>query len=315
MSLRIGLINQLHGSPDGPQPAPTWESISERASVAESVGFDTFVFEDALLYCDEKPSQGCWESVSIAAALAATTSRIEIGPSVFSAPYRSAAMTAKIAETLDEISGGRFIFGIGAGNVPDSDYEAFGFPTDHRYSRFAEAIEIIHGLLKRGEVDYAGEYYSARKAELVVRGPRSQGPPIIIAAQGPKMLRLVARYADGWNWWTLDHRSATETLRPIVEELERACDEVGRDPATLNRSLDFYTVAPLSSGDESGALGKADDVDGMAPTALTGTAEEIGATLLGFAALGFDEIRCDVHPKTPEGIEAMREVVDLVHAG
>jgi hypothetical protein len=93
-----------------------------------------------------------------------------------------------------------------------------------------------------------------------------------------------------------------ETLRPIIEELERACGEVGRDPATLQRSLDLYTVDPLNQvgNDES---------------ALTGTAEEIGGTLLGFTALGFGEVRCDVYPKTVEGIEAMKEVVDLVHAG
>ena len=300
--MRIGLMNHLHGSPDSPQPAPTWESISQRASVAEAVGFDSFVFEDESLYHAAKHSRGHWDSVSIAAALAATTSRIEIGPSVFSAPYRSAALTAKIAETIDEISGGRFIFGIGAGNAPDYDYEAFGVPTDHRYSRFAEAIEIIHGLLKNGTVDYAGEYHSARSAELVLRGPRPQGPPIIIAAKGSKMLRLVARYADCWNWWSFDHRSAMETLRPIIEELERACGEVGRDPATLQRSLDLGIVDPLHR------------IDGQS-SVLTGTAEEIGGTLLGFAALGFGEIRCDVYPWTVEGIEAMKEVVDLVHAG
>ena len=310
--MRIGLINQLHGSPDGPQ-SPTWESISQRASVAETVGFDSFVFEDALLYRDEESSQGCWESVSIAAALAATTSRIEIGPSVFSAPYRSAAMTAKIAETLDEISGGRFTFGIGAGNVPDYDYEAFGFPIDHRYSRFAEAIQIIHSLLKNGSVDHTGEYHSARNAELVLRGPRPQGPPIIIAAQGPKMLRLVARYADSWNWWTLDHHTAKENLQPIIEELERACDEVGRDPTTLRRCLDFYTIAPLSRVDEGTSTTTAEEVDGMQPITLTGTAEEIAGTLLEFAEMGFDEIRCDLHPKTIEAIECMKEVVDLVH--
>ncbi len=264
------------------------------------------------MYRDANSSQGYWESVSIAAALAATTSRIEIGPSVFSAPYRSAAMTAKIAETLDEISGGRFIFGIGAGNVPDYDYEAFGFPTDHRYARFAEAIQIIHGLLKDRRVDYLGEYHSARNAELVLRGPRSQGPPIVIAAQRPKMLRLVARYADSWNWWTLDHRTAKKSLQPIIEELERACDEVGRDPTTLQRCLDFYTITPLSRADEA-TPATVEEVDGMQPITLSGTPEEIAGTLLGYTEMGFDEIRCDVHPKTIEAIEGMKEVVDLVH--
>ncbi len=93
-----------------------------------------------------------------------------------------------------------------------------------------------------------------------------------------------------------------EALRPIIEELERACGEVGSDPATLQRSLDLYTVDPLHRANDS-------------ESALTGTAEEIGETLLGFAALGFNEVRCDVYPKTVEGIEAMKEVVDLVHAG
>jgi alkanesulfonate monooxygenase SsuD/methylene tetrahydromethanopterin reductase-like flavin-dependent oxidoreductase (luciferase family) len=117
------------------------------------------------------------------------------------------------------------------------------------------------------------------------------------------MLRLVARYADCWNWWISDHRSAIDTLRPIIEELERACGEVGRDPATLQRSLDLYSVD---------SLGK---TDGRLPSLVTGTAEEISETLLGFAALGFGEVRCLLFSQTVEGIEAMKEVVDLVHAG
>lgn len=112
-----------------------------------------------------------WESVSIAAGLAAATSRIVVAHSVVNAPHRSPAMTASIATTLDEISGGRHGLGIGAGNTLDSDYEAFGFPTDRRYSRFAEAIRIIHGLLKTGRIDFEGEFCSAKDSELVLRGP------------------------------------------------------------------------------------------------------------------------------------------------
>jgi len=101
-----------------------------------------FVFEDALLYLGEKGADGVWESVSIAAALAAVTDRIHLGQSVINSPYRSPAMTAKIGDTIDEISGGRYVLGIGAGNTPDSDYEAFGFPTDKRFSRFAQSSPI-----------------------------------------------------------------------------------------------------------------------------------------------------------------------------
>ena len=180
--MRIGLIIQLHGSPDSGLPPPTWERVKGFASTAEDVGFDSLVFEDALIYREADTTRGCWESMAIAAGLAAVTSRIEFGQSVVNAPYRSPALTAKIAETIDEISGGRYICGIGAGNTEDYDYQAFGFPSDHRYSRFAEAIQILHGLLKEGRVDFTGQYHSAEDSELDLRGPRTQGPPIVVAA-------------------------------------------------------------------------------------------------------------------------------------
>lgn len=309
--MRIGLINQLHGRPRSDAPAPSWESIQQRARVAETVGFDVFVFEDALLYRQENATDGLWESVSIAAALAATTDRIHLGQSVLNSPYRSPAMTAKIAETIDEISGGRYVLGIGAGNTPDSDYEAFGFPIDRRYSRFAEAIHIIHALLKTGRVDFEGEFYSAKDAEMVLRGPRPEGPPINIAAGGPKMLHLAARYGDAWNWWaggeTLE-QSASRLLA-VSERLDLACEARERDPATLGRTLDLYTVVP----EEFRASARSPDSLPIQQP-VTGTNEEIVDYLRRFGKIGFDEIRCDVWPKTTEAIEAMQPVVEAVHA-
>ena len=257
--MKIGLITQLHGRPGGDTPAPSWASVSERAATAEAAGFDMFVFEDALLYRGETATDGAWESVSIAAAIAATTTDIGLGQSVLNSPYRSPAMTAKIADTIDEISGGRFVLGIGAGNTEDSDYQAFGFPTDKRYSRFAEAIQIIHGLLKNGSIDFEGEFYSARQAELVLRGPRPQGPPINIAAGGPRMLQLAARYGDAWNWWGWDETLAEvgDRLRPIIDVLERSCENEDRDPATLRRTFDLYTVVPESFSSRSETAGMA----------------------------------------------------------
>lgn len=305
--MRIGLINQLHGRSDGVTREPSWESIRERAITAEAASFDMFVFEDALLYRGEETTDGVWESVSIAAAVAATTSRINLGQSVVNSPYRSPAMTAKIADTIDEISGGRFVLGIGAGNTADSDYEAFGFPTDKRYSRFAEAIKIIHSLLKTGQVDFEGEFYTARRAELVLRGPRQEGPPINIAAGGPKMLQLVAKYADAWNWWgwdeTLEH--INERLEPIIALLTQACEVDGRDLSSLGRTFDLYTVVPEGFN--------TDGLDMKRP--VTGTSEEIASYLLSLGDLGFEEVRCDVYPKTATAVEAMHTVVEIVHAG
>jgi len=305
--MKIGLINQLHGRPDGNEPAPSWASISERAATAEAAGFDIFVFEDALLYRGRETADGVWESVSIAAAIAATTSRMELGQSVINSPYRSPAMTAKIADTIDEISGGRYVLGIGAGNTPDSDYEAFGFPTDKRYSRFAEAIQIIHGLLKNGEIDFEGEFYTAKQAELVLRGPRPDGPPINIAAGGPRMLQLVAKYADAWNLWGWGEtlQEIGQRLEPILELLEHACETEGRDLSTLDRTFDFYAVVP------EGFSG--DGLEMEHPVA--GTSEEIAEHILSIGELGFGEARCDVFPKTAAAVEAMQPVVEIVHTG
>jgi alkanesulfonate monooxygenase SsuD/methylene tetrahydromethanopterin reductase-like flavin-dependent oxidoreductase (luciferase family) len=299
--VRIGIIIGLHGRQG---EAPSWQHIRDQVLAAEAVGFDVAVVEDALLHpADGHPSEGYWESVSMAGALATVTSRIEIGHSVLNAPYRSAGLTAKIAETLDEIAGGRFLLGIGLGNT--SDYDQFGIPADMRYSRFAETIEIIHALLNAGRADFAGRYQSVRGAEMVPRGPRSQGPPIVIAGKGPKMLRLTARFADGWNWWSVGAPDL-EPLRPIVAELERACDEVGRDPSTLRRTLDVYSLDPLGtfSGSEE---------------PIRGTSAEIAEALLRFGELGFEEVRVNVFPidsldALPRAIEALSEVVELLHA-
>jgi alkanesulfonate monooxygenase SsuD/methylene tetrahydromethanopterin reductase-like flavin-dependent oxidoreductase (luciferase family) len=308
--MRIGLINQLHGRPGGDPPPPSWASLEARARAAEAVGFDSFVYEDALLYRgdetedgyrDGSDADGCWEAVSISGALAAVTERMEIGPSVFNAPYRSAALLARIADTLDEISGGRFVFGLGAGNTADSDYEAFGFPTDRRYSRFEEAIQIIHGLLKSDAVDFDGVYHSAKRSELVLRGPRSGGPPIMIAAGGPKMMRLTARYADAWNWWSWGQHDSFHALREKVEQFEAACDAEGRDPATIGRTVDVYSF------DLTGDSGK--------DHAMVGTQVEMAEALLGLADLGFDEARVDLYPKTVGAVEAFGPIIDQVHAG
>jgi alkanesulfonate monooxygenase SsuD/methylene tetrahydromethanopterin reductase-like flavin-dependent oxidoreductase (luciferase family) len=310
--VRIGLNTHLFGRPVGAHTPPSWESLRDRASAAEAAGFDSFVFEDSLSYrWGDAGVDGSWESVSIAAAIAASTNHIEIAHSVFNNPFRSPALTARIADTLDEISGGRYVLGIGAGNATDADYAAFGLPSDHRYSRFEEAIQIIHGLLKTGAVDFEGEFYSARQCELVLRGPRSEGPPINIAGRGPKMLRLVARYADAWNWWGWDETvvEVAERIGPVIAQLDRACEAEGRDPSTLARTFDVFTIVPEGFS-----------TDGMTvyhqpmEQPVTGSSEQIAEYIRGLGRIGFQEVRCDVYPQTSEAVEALQPVVELVHS-
>jgi alkanesulfonate monooxygenase SsuD/methylene tetrahydromethanopterin reductase-like flavin-dependent oxidoreductase (luciferase family) len=306
--MRIGLIMRLNGRMgDNGRASPTWDDIRTQVSTAERVGFDSAVFEDGLFYPGESGDSGLWEAVAISGAIAEATSTIEFGPSVFNGVYRSPAMLAKIAETIDEISGGRFIFGIGAGNTPDEDYQAFGFPTDFRYSRFEDAIEIVHSMLKSGTANHQGRFWSANSAEMVIRGPRAQGPPIVVAAGKPRMIRLAARFGDEWNWWA-HGQARIESVRPIIEELELACGEVGRDPATLQRSLDIYSVDPLGIGFDSDTH----------MVQIGGSTGEVADALLEFADVGVGEVRCDL--VSDEGvenkiraIEAMAEVVETLH--
>jgi alkanesulfonate monooxygenase SsuD/methylene tetrahydromethanopterin reductase-like flavin-dependent oxidoreductase (luciferase family) len=311
--MRIGVNTHLFGRSDAGETGPSWASIHARAVAAEAAGFDSFVFEDSLSYhWKDGRVDGVWESVSMAGAIAAVTDRIDLGQSVFNSPLRAPAMVAAIADTLDEISGGRFVLGIGAGNSPDADYAAFGHPSDHRYSRFAEAIQIIHSLLKTGSVDFEGEYYTAKDCQLVLRGPRPGGPPINMAGRGPKMLQLVARYADAWNWWSWDETTdeIAARLAPIIDQLDTACEVEGRDPATLARTFDIFTVVPEGF-----------DTDGMTvyhqpmSRPITGSSAEIADYVLRLGSLGFGEVRCDVYPQTTEAVEALEPVVARVHAG
>jgi len=305
--VKIGLYVRLLGRPGTTPPPPSWPSVRDQALAAEAAGFDLVVFEDALLYPDDGGSMGVWESVSMVAAVAAVTSTIGVGHAVLNSPYRQPALTAKIAATLDEIAGGRYTFGIGLGNTPD-DYPLFGIDAAPRYSRFVEAIEIIHGLLRTGRTDVEGTYYRASGAELVLAGPRPAALPIIIAAGKPRAMRLVARYADEWNWW-VSERDGLARLRELVAEMERACDEVGRDPGTLRRSLDVFSVAvpgvpePAADGNE---------------LQLAGSPDAIADALLAHGELGFAEVRVNLRvpadmPRT-DAIAWMQEVVSRVHA-
>ena len=169
-------------------------------------------------------------------ALAASTRKVEIGNLVLGMGFRNPALLAKMADTVDEISGGRLILGVGTG-YHELEYRAFGYPFDHRYGRFEEAIQIVSSLLKTGEVDFDGKYYQARECLLKPRGPRPQGPPIMVGTKGHKMLRLTARHADIWNvYWTSTNNSP-DGVPPLRERVDEACVEVGRDPATLARTV------------------------------------------------------------------------------
>jgi alkanesulfonate monooxygenase SsuD/methylene tetrahydromethanopterin reductase-like flavin-dependent oxidoreductase (luciferase family) len=281
-----------------------WSDFVEFARIAEDGGFDSLWVPDHLLFrADDSTAQGLGGGWSLLTALAAVTRRVEVGSFVTCVGFRNPALLAKMADTVDEISGGRLILGLGAGwNEPE--YRAFGYPFDNRVSRFEEALQIICPLLRDGHVDFAGRFYQARDCELRPRGPRPQGLPIMVGTARPRMLRLAARYADLWNVMiTAEHgtRNRLDRVPAVRAAVDAACVAEGRDPTTLARSCGvmIHTIPeiPLTT-DEF--------------TPLRGTAEELAAVLRAYAAEGIGHVQLWVEPATPTGIAAFAPVLELL---
>jgi probable F420-dependent oxidoreductase len=286
-----------------------WTELRAMAQAAESVGFDSLWIGDHLLYrYADGRSKGPWEAWTTLAALAAVTERVELGPLVAATSFHSPAMLAKKAATLDEISGGRLILGLGAG-WNETEYTAFGFPFDHRAARFEEAFTIIRTLLREGRIDFVGEYYHARDCELLPRGPRPAGPPLMIGSIGPRVLRATLPHVDAWNAWYDWFGNDIDQLRGLLADLDAACVAVGRDPASLER-----TVAVLVRMDGGGGRAEVDDV-GRIIRPLAGSPDEIADGLRAFAGAGIGHVQLIVDPITQASIEALVPVLAALDTG
>lgn len=283
-----------------------WPEYAAMARTAEAVGFDSLWVGDHLLYRSpgEEPT-GPWEAWSTLAALAAITERVELGPLVACTSFHNPAMLAKKADTIEEISGGRLILGLGAGwNEPE--YRAFGFPYDHRVDRFDEAFTIIRTLLREGHCDFDGRYYQVRDCELRPRGPRPNGPPLMIGSKGARMLRITAPHVDSWNAWYAYYGNRPEELPPLLGEVDAACAEVGRDPATLERTVAVLVTMPGAVTRRSG------DAADRAEPPISGTPEELAETMRAFARFGISHLQLVLDPNTIASIEAFAPVLDLL---
>ena len=229
----------------------SWRDLAAFAQRAESLGFDSLWLPDHLLFRfagREDQPVGQWENWSTVSALAAATSRITLGTFVACTAFRNPAVLAKAAVTVDEISGGRLVLGLGAG-WHEAEFRAFGVPFDHRVSRFEEAFTIIRSLIQDGHEDFEGQYHQARDCELRPWGPRQGRLPLMIGSNGPRVLRIAAPYVQSWSSdWTMSPADL-DPLRPIVDA---ACLDVGRDPATLERTagvmIDLPILMPVVEG-------------------------------------------------------------------
>jgi len=291
-----------------------WAETLAMAQRAADVGFDSLWLPDHLSMdraqlwitagkpvppgVESEPPVGAWETWSLITALATAVPRIELGTLVMCTGFRNPALLAKMAETLDAISGGRLILGLGSGDVAHG-FHAFGFPFDHAVSRFEEALQIITALLRTGYCDFHGTYYEVNDLTLEPRGPRPNGPPILIGTllTGKRMLRLTTQYADLWNGFLCYGRNWPDVLPPLREAIDAACIQHGRDPATLGRTLGLRVA--LLGEQVSG---------GVEP--LEGTPEQIADALRAYARGGVSHVQVWLAPRSLAGIEAFAPVLE-----
>ena len=274
-----------------------WPELRAMAELAERIGLDSIWVGDHLLYRDDGgPPRGPWEAWSLLAALAAVTERVELGPLVAATSFHAPAMLAKKAATVDEISGGRLILGLGAGwNRPD--YDAFGFPYDHRVSRFEEAFTIIRELLSTGTAEFRGDYYAVDRAELLPR-PRPGGPPLMVGSIGERMLRITLPHVAAWNAWGPWFGNTPAGYGPVRQQVDAACRSVGRDPAEVERSVALVVALP-------GALGRGSSVSDEEFEPIPGDPETLARALSAFAQLGVSHVQLVLDPITLDSIAAL----------
>jgi probable F420-dependent oxidoreductase len=295
VGLLISIANAL------PENTPRrYETIRAMAAQAEADGFDSIWLADHLLYRDADGTTGIWECWTVLSALAEATSRVELGPLVACNSLRNPAILAKMATTLDEVSQGRLILGIGAGwNEPE--YSAFGLAFDHRVDRLEEALQVLSPLLRDGYTDFSGRYYQARDCEIAPHGPRPAGPPLLVGGEGPRMLRLAAQYGDMWN---TGYMGEPETMAEPMDRIAAACREVGRDPATLDVTAFIGLWFPDLRPDKPRSF----------QNVLSGPSREVAAAMRGYEKLGIPHIMFQCVPLTEQSLRELAEALRLYRA-
>jgi probable F420-dependent oxidoreductase len=285
-----------------------WPELLDMTRAIEHLGYDSVWLGEHLLYrWAERPPRAPWEAWSMLAAIAASTSRIEFGPLVACTNFHNPALLAKQAATIDEISGGRLILGLGAG-WNETEFRAYGFPFDHRVDRFEEAFTIITTLLRDGAIDFDGRFYQARDCELLPRGLRPHGPPIMIGSNGPRMLRIALPHAQAWNTWFADTDNRPAGVPALRELVDDACRDVGRDPADVERTAAVLVRFPGATGRIMGNT--------AAPqhSALQGTPDEMADVLRAYAREGVGHVQLVIDPITRASIEAFAPVLARLDA-
>ncbi len=308
--LRIGL--NLPTWPVAGGRNATWAEMRELAREADALGVDTLWAPDHLQRrVPDRGTIGFWECWTVVTAAAEATTRIEVGPFVACTGFRNPGLLARMATTLDEVSGGRVVLGLGSG-VPASDasWAVFGYDGASHVSRHAEAVEAITGLLRAGRLSYAGAFVRMEEAEIVPRGPRPGGPPVWVAAKGDRTLGIAARFADAVN--VNLPLAGPDDAATVVARVADACRAAGRDPATLA----VTGWARLALRPDGSAVPR--------PGWLDGAASEVAATLDAIHRAGIAHVTLYPAPDddpsplpalTREGLARFARVLEALRPG
>ena len=294
-----------------------WSEILEIASVAAELGFDALYASDHLLLPSNNAEmkrragvdfpddpkvelEGYLECFSVLAALAVAIPKVALGSMVASTGYRNAGLMAKMAVTIDDISGGRLVLGLGSGDS-EGEHLTFGFPHEQRVGRFEEALKITRALFNGESTDFQGVHHKLRGARLLPMGPRPGGPPILIGTLNPqtRMRRLVAQYADVWNGWLGYTDASPASAAAQLQIIDDACREHGRDPLTL-----VATTAVRGAMPGSGYVPRPDE------RPLAGPPREMAETLRGHAELGISEVQVALTMAGTAGVRAFAPVIE-----
>jgi alkanesulfonate monooxygenase SsuD/methylene tetrahydromethanopterin reductase-like flavin-dependent oxidoreductase (luciferase family) len=274
-----------------------WPEYVDLARRAEEAGYDSVWVGDHLIYdLPDGSTRGPYEVWTTLAAIAAVTERVEIGPLVASTGFHAPAMLAKQAATVDAISQGRLIVGLGAG-WNRREFDAFGFPYDRRVSRFAEALAVIAPLLREGRTTFHGEFYDVDDCVLDPGPVRAGGPPIMLGSHSPRMLGIGLPVADAWNvWWSL-YDNSVERFADIKAEVDAVMPEGRRVAATAAALVTF-------PGGRGRLMGETYDA-----SVTRVTPDDLGDHIRGLAAVGVTHVQLVLDPITAESIDAIGEVL------
>ena len=278
-----------------------WPEYVAMARAAEGTGFDSIWLGDHLLYRDDgRPERGPWDAWTLLAGLAAVTRRVKLGPLVACAGFHPPAILARMAATVDEVSGGRLVLGLGAG-WNRTEFDAFGIPFDHRASRFEEAFEIVRRLLAGERVTRHGSYFSVHDAVLLP--PPARRPTLMVGSTGERVLSIALPHVDAWNTWFDWFGNTPDGFAARNAEIDAAATRAGRDPREIRRSACVRIVL-------DGRASERPITDESPP--LEGPADRIAEGLREMAEAGADEAILVVTPNTERSIRELGGALALL---